>query len=132
MAYDHGLDPCPFCAIERHRFLIETGHAIALLDAFPVTEGHTLVVPRHHVASIYELPGDEQSAIWALVAEVRVKLFAEYRPDGFNIGLNDGVAAGQTVMHAHIHVIPRRKGDVPDPRGGVRWIMANRAKYWKD
>lgn len=68
--------------------------------------------------------------MWKLVAEVRSRLTDDLQPDGFNIGLNDGEAAGQTVMHAHIHVIPRWKGDVPDPRGGVRWIIPDKARYW--
>ena len=90
-----------------------------------------LVVPRKHVRSIYELPAGEQASIWQLVGEVRVKLLAELKPDGFNIGLNDGLAAGQTIMHAHVHIIPRRNGDVPDPRGGVRWVIPGKAPYWK-
>jgi diadenosine tetraphosphate (Ap4A) HIT family hydrolase len=91
-----------------------------------------LVVPRKHVSSIYELGPQEQQSIWALVAEVRVLLLTGMNPpDGFNIGFNDGVAAGQTVSHAHVHVIPRRHGDVPDPRGGIRWVIADKAQYWK-
>jgi diadenosine tetraphosphate (Ap4A) HIT family hydrolase len=95
-----------------------------------LTEGHTLVIPRKHVSSIYELTAEEQSAIWSLVAEVRERLLTGLKPDAFNIGLNDGLAAGQTVEHAHVHVIPRRKGDVPDPRGGIRWIIDDKANYW--
>jgi diadenosine tetraphosphate (Ap4A) HIT family hydrolase len=89
-----------------------------------------LVVPRKHVSTIYELTTAEQKDIWDLVGEVRQRLLTGLKPDGFNIGFNDGLAAGQTVMHAHIHVIPRRNGDVPDPRGGIRWIIANNAPYW--
>ncbi len=77
-----------------------------------------LVVPRKHVASLFELEPTALTAIWEMVREVRAMLIQRYRPDGFNIGLNDGPAAGQTVMHAHIHLIPRGVGDVPDPRGG--------------
>ena len=95
-----------------------------------MTQGHTLVVPRRHVASIYELPADDQVALWALVGETRQRLQEDLQPDGFNIGLNDGEAAGQTILHAHIHVIPRRNGDVGDPRGGVRWIIPEKARYW--
>jgi diadenosine tetraphosphate (Ap4A) HIT family hydrolase len=72
----------------------------------------------------------ERAAVWALVAEVRGLLAEEFGPDGFTIGLNDGPAAGQTVPHAHVHVIPRRSGDVPDPRGGVRWVVPHKAAYW--
>ena len=76
------------------------------------------------------LSEEDQAALWRLVALVRGKLAAELKPDGFNVGVNDGPAAGQTVLHAHVHVIPRRKGDVADPRGGVRWIMPAKARYW--
>ena len=104
---------------------------MAVPDAHPVTEGHTLVVPRQHVTTIYELAAAEQKAIWALVAEVRERLLTGLKPDGFNNRFNDGLAAGQTVEHAHVHVIPRRAGDVPDPRGGIRWVIADNAAYWK-
>ena len=96
-----------------------------------MSEGHTLVVPTRHVISIYELTVTEQNVIWELVSEVRQRLLTDLKADGFNIGLNDGPAAGQTVMHAHVHVIPRWSGDVPDPRGGIRWVIADKAAYWK-
>jgi diadenosine tetraphosphate (Ap4A) HIT family hydrolase len=121
---------CPFCRPERTRVRLEGESAVAIPDGFPVTPGHTLVVPRRHVASLFELPADEQAAVWTLVARVRAVLLAELRPDGFTVGLNDGPSAGQTVMHAHVHVIPRRLGDVADPRGGVRWVVPDRAAYW--
>lgn len=123
---------CPFCTLDAARIVLENEFALALPDGFPVTEGHTLVVPRRHAASLFDLPDEEEAALWKLVALVRGKLLTELRPDGFNVGLNDGQAAGQTVMHAHVHVIPRRKGDVPDPRGGVRWIMPAKARYWTE
>jgi len=87
-------------------------------------------VPRRHVASLFDLSEAEQTDLWKLVALVRARLLAELKPDGFTIGVNDGVAAGQTVMHAHVHVIPRRQGDVADPRGGVRWVVPTKAAYW--
>jgi diadenosine tetraphosphate (Ap4A) HIT family hydrolase len=126
------LDHCPFCHLQEPRIQLENYFAAAILDAFPVSKGHTLVVPKRHVSSLFELPEEELAAVWQLVAVVRKKLLAELRPDGFNIGINDGTAAGQTVMHAHIHVIPRRKGDVADPRGGIRWIIADKARYWTE
>ncbi len=121
---------CPFCSVELSRIRIENEHAIAFSDAYPVADGHTLVIPRKHVRSIYELDSFKQSAIWDLVAIVRDRLLLGLKPDGFNIGVNDGLAAGQTVEHAHVHIIPRKSGDVPDPRGGMRWILAQHAKYW--
>ena len=121
---------CPFCHLETNRIRPESEFAVAFLDGFPISQGHTLVVPKRHVASLFELPAEEQAAVWALVARVRASLLAELRPDGFNVGLNDGTAAGQTVMHAHVHVIPRRHEDVADPRGGVRWVVPDKAAYW--
>jgi diadenosine tetraphosphate (Ap4A) HIT family hydrolase len=125
------LNSCPFCSIEPDRILIENDAAIAFSDSYPVADGHTLVAPRKHVGTVYELSTPEQAAIWTLVGEVRERLLARLKPNGFNIGLNDGVAAGQTILHAHVHVIPRRLGDVPDPRGGIRWVIADKAPYWK-
>lgn len=103
---------------------------MAIRDGFPVSPGHTLVIPRRHVASLAELTADEAGAIWSLLAEARSGLDAEFRPDGYNVGVNDGRAAGQTVMHLHVHLIPRYEGDRADPRGGVRWIFPDKADYW--
>jgi diadenosine tetraphosphate (Ap4A) HIT family hydrolase len=121
---------CPFCTLPKERVWLESKDSLAILDAFPLTAGHTLVIPRRHVLSVFELPEEQLQDLVAVVAKVRKVLKAKYNPDGFNIGTNDGVAAGQTVAHAHIHIIPRSKGDVPDPRGGIRWIMPQKAKYW--
>ncbi len=102
-----------------------------LLDLYPVTPGHMLIVPRRHIAGWSDATAAEKAA---LVEEVdRAKKLASSRDDtidGFNIGWNDGTAAGQTVMHLHLHVIPRRSGDVGDPRGGVRWVVPATAAYW--
>ena len=130
MLYSEIVTACPFCAMEPSRAWLETEYAIALPDAYPVADGHTLVVPRKHVRTIYELTRPEQNELWDLVVRVREHLITTSKPDGFNIGLNDGVAAGQTVEHAHIHVIPRRRGDVNEPRGGIRWVIADKVRYW--
>ena len=82
------------------------------------------------MAALFDLPAEEQLSLWSQVAVVRQLLIEQYNPDGFNVGVNEGLAAGQTVPHAHIHVIPRRRGDVPDPRGGVRWVIPAKAQYW--
>ena len=110
--------------------LLETEATLAIFDAYPVTEGHALVIPKRHVASVFELPREELDALWTQISAVRRLLADRYSPAGFNVGINDGLAAGQTVPHAHIHVIPRRAGDTADPRGGVRWIIPGKAKYW--
>jgi diadenosine tetraphosphate (Ap4A) HIT family hydrolase len=120
---------CPFCHPENSRITLGSDFAVAFPDRFPVAEGHMLVVPKRHVASLFDLPDEELAALWRLVAQVRLKLISELKPDGFTIGVNDGPAAGQTVLHAHVHIIPRRAGDVADPRGGVRWIMPEKAQY---
>lgn len=105
-------------------------HAIAFRDGYPLSEGHGLVVPRRHLASVFDGSPEEQAALWSLVAEFRAAMLRELSPAGFNVGVNDGAAAGQTVMHGHVHVIPRFEGDVADPRGGIRWILPEKAKYW--
>jgi len=121
---------CPFCVPEPSRLLVSEGLVLALRDGYPVSRGHSLIVPRRHVASFGEVSLDEQSAMLAMLQRVRAMLDAELRPDGYNIGINDGAAAGQTVMHVHMHVIPRYRGDRPDPRGGIRWIIPEKADYW--
>jgi diadenosine tetraphosphate (Ap4A) HIT family hydrolase len=122
---------CPFCNPDPSTVLLANEHALAFPDRFPVTPGHSLIVPKRHIVSFFEATKEEQAALFDLVAEIREKLRAERGPDGFNIGINDGSAAGQTVMHSHIHLIPRYAGDTQDPRGGVRWIMPEKAPYWK-
>lgn len=95
-----------------------------------MTEGHALVVPRRHVASWFEATPEEQAALLEGAGRVRAVILARGEVDGWNLGINDGAAAGQTVGHLHLHVIPRRHGDVDDPRGGVRWVVPARARYW--
>jgi diadenosine tetraphosphate (Ap4A) HIT family hydrolase len=104
--------------------------AAAFPDAFPLNDGHCLIVPRRHEADFLALTAEEQAAIWALVPAVRRHVEQTGAPDGYNIGINVGEAAGQTVAHAHLHVIPRYRADVPDPRGGIRWIIPAKAQYW--
>lgn len=122
---------CPFCNQDSTKIILANAHAIAIFDGFPVTLGHTLIAPKRHIDSFFEATKEEQAAMIDLLGETRQLLIAERNPDGFNIGINDGTAAGQTVMHLHIHLIPRYSGDTEDPRGGVRWIMPEKAPYWK-
>ena len=124
--------PCAFCErITSGNLLASNDLAGAFLDGYPVTPGHTLIIPRRHEANFLALTAAEQAAVWALVDIVRRQLDASDAPDGYNIGVNIGEAAGQTIAHAHLHVIPRRRGDVPDPRGGVRWVVPEKAAYWE-
>ena len=103
--------------------------SFAIRDAFPVSPGHTLIIPRRLVATWFDATTDEQHALLALANVVKAGLDAELSPDGYNIGINVGAAAGQTVMHLHMHVIPRYHGDMPDPRGGVRHVIPGKGNY---
>ena len=162
---------CPFCQIPPERIIAQNAHAFAIRDGFPVSLGHTLIIPRRHIGSFFDTTQDEKLALLELldVAKEQISpspslskrgdnsslslsgrdnssLYLSTKdgnlspplkkggeggfPTAFNIGINDGPAAGQTVPHLHIHLIPRYKGDMPDPRGGVRWIIPDKAKYW--
>jgi len=125
-----GMSACPFCNVDPARVSLENRVGLAIPSAYPVTAGHTLVISKVHAASLSELPLDDQLGLWELASLVRDRLREELHPEGFNIGINDGPVAGQTVMHVHIHIIPRRQGDVADPRGGIRWIIPEKARYW--
>jgi diadenosine tetraphosphate (Ap4A) HIT family hydrolase len=107
-------------------------HSLIIRDTLPVSPGHTLIIPKRHIASIFEATEDEMAALWYALKLARNELISELSPDGFNIGINDGLAAGQTILHLHIHLIPRYTGDMPDPRGGIRWIFPDKAVYWTD
>lgn len=104
--------------------------AFAIRDGFPVSPGHTLGITRRLAATWFDATPEEQVAVMALVNEVRRALDATHQPDGYNVGFNAGEAAGQTVPHLHVHVIPRYRGDRADPRGGVRWVLPDQADYW--
>ncbi|WP_109488544.1 HIT family protein [Occallatibacter savannae] len=125
------MSKCPFCQVDQSRVVLQSASAIAMRDEFPLTEGHTLIIPRPHVKSLYDLSAEDQLAAWDLVSDVRKNCKQELGIHAFNIGINDGAEAGQTIEHAHIHVIPRRIGDVVDPRGGIRNIIPARARYWE-
>ena len=123
---------CHFCNLDSSSIILVNDHAQAIYDGFPVTSGHSLIVPKRHIASFFEATKEEHAAMFDLLSEMRQLVLSEKRPNGFNIGINDGAAAGQTIMHLHIHLIPRYAGDTEDPRGGVRWIMPEKAPYWKN
>ena len=121
----------PFFPVEAGRVILEGANCLAFFDRYPVSHGHALIVPFRPVLSLFELDEHMQAEIWDTVRQVREILEERFNPAGFNIGVNDGQAAGQTVPHAHVHVIPRYAGDVPDPRGGVRWVLPEKAPYWR-
>lgn len=124
------LNPCPFCTLPPERIRLSNAMGWVIRDAFPVSPGHTLVIPKRHMGSFFDLCDDERNGLMALLAEARLGTEAEFAPAGYNIGINDGPAAGQTVPHLHIHLIPRFADDLPDPRGGVRWVIPAKARYW--
>lgn len=121
---------CPFCNLPAGRVIDRNDLAMALRDAYPVSPGHTLIVPVRHIGSFFEATEAERVALMGLLDSAKKQIDDEYRPDGYNVGINDGPAAGQTVPHVHIHLIPRYGGDRVDPRGGVRWIFPEKADYW--
>jgi len=121
---------CVFCAIPKDRIVAETALVVTIADGFPVSKGHTLVIPKRHIASPLDASDEEMVEIWQAIRVAAGRLRAKHHPAGFNIGVNDGAAAGQTVMHLHWHVIPRYQGDQPDPRGGIRRIFPALADYW--
>jgi diadenosine tetraphosphate (Ap4A) HIT family hydrolase len=121
---------CPFCTLPTERIVVSNLHGVVIRDGFPVSPGHTLIIPRRHVGSFFDIDATERDALMALLGEAKRRLDREFSPDGYNIGINDGAAAGQTVPHLHIHLIPRYSGDRADPRGGVRWIIPEKADYW--
>ena len=122
---------CIFCNLPLQRVWFEEKNVLVLRDAYPISNGHSLIIPKRHVQSIFELNEDEISDVFLALKKAKNEIHTNLKPDGFNVGINDGVAAGQTVMHLHIHLIPRFLGDIDDPRGGVRWIFPEKAKYWQ-
>lgn len=120
---------CPFCQPARGRIIFENPLVLALWDAFPVNRGHALIIPRRHVPIWFDASAEERVALMTAVDEARDLIVSRFAPDGFNIGINVGQAAGQTVFHLHVHLIPRYDGDVPDPRGGVRWVIPAKGNY---
>src|SRR5688500_13598345 len=121
---------CPFCNLQESRIVQASSHCLVMLDAYPVSPWHTLIIPRRHVASFFEASEEERLDLLQLLKGARRDLLKRHRPNGFNIGINDGEAAGQPVAHLHIHLIPRYSGDRSDPRGGVRWVLPDKADYW--
>ena len=128
-SFDHRQDGCVFCEAE-DRVIEENELAFVIEDAYAVTPGHSLVISCRHVTDYFELYQSERNAINQLLRSQRELLLAsDDSIDGFNVGSNIGIVAGQTVSHVHVHLIPRRKGDVDDPSGGVRGVISNRQKY---
>ena len=129
MTHD-AVQSCPFCQLAAADIVAENTFHVVIRDRFPVSLGHSLLIPKRHVASLFELTAEEFNALHELLHSTRAQLDEQYQPDGYNIGVNVGAAAGQTVFHLHVHVMPRYVGDCADPRGGVRWVLPLSAVYW--
>lgn len=123
------MTTCPFCGLDDRQILASNRSVWAIADAFPVNPGHTLVVTKRHVEHFFVLSPEERADVIEMLATVYKALKKDHKLDGVNVGMNVGDAAGQTVKHAHVHVIPRFRGDVEDPRGGVRGVVPARRLY---
>lgn len=121
---------CLFCALPQARIVMANDLAIAIRDSFPVSPGHMLIIPKRHIATFFDTSDEERLSMFELLDRAKRSLDTELQPAAYNIGVNDGPAAGQTIPHLHVHLIPRYMGDDDDPRGGVRWIFPEKAKYW--
>jgi diadenosine tetraphosphate (Ap4A) HIT family hydrolase len=123
------LKQCPFCQLEKTSVVLENELAFAFFDKYPVQKGHLLIVPRRHVETYFDAAAEEIASIHLLIRQGKELLDENYHPDGYNIGVNVGYYGGQTVMHLHFHLIPRYKGDVSDPKGGIRKAIPNLVPY---
>ncbi len=123
--------PCPFCHPDPSRVFYEGNLVLGLWDGFPVSEGHALLIPRRHVPTWFDATPEERMELMGAIDIVRKNILDRFAPDGFNLGVNIGEAAGQTVFHLHLHVIPRYRGDVEDPTGGVRHVIPAKGNYLK-
>ena len=124
------LSSCPFCNLDSDReVIIENRTVYSMYDKFPVSKGHAIIIPKRHCTDYFELTSEEQISCWEMVNDLKIILTEKYHPDGFNIGINVSEAAGQTIPHVHIHLMPRYKGDVKEPEGGVRGVIPEKRKY---
>jgi len=127
---DYNESNCPFCHLTKNIEIIsENDLARATFDLYPVSKGHCLIIPRRHFSSFFEINREEYLAVFDLIELIKEILDKRFSPNGYNIGINIGEAAGQTVPHCHFHVIPRYKGDMDNPRGGVRHVIPEKGKY---
>lgn len=123
-------EKCPFCRLSRKvEIICETATCVAFYDGYPVSPGHALIIPKRHVASYFDLTNHEREAMNVTLQYVKQKIDERFHPDGYNVGININKAAGQSVFHCHMHLIPRYKGDVENPKGGVRGVIPKKQKY---
>lgn len=120
---------CIFCHLTPEQIIAENSLCIAIRDGFPLSNGHTLIIPKRHVANYFDLTPEETAAMQALMHQIKVQIDNDLIPDGYNIGINVNAAAGQTIFHVHMHLIPRYIGDVENPKGGVRGVIPGKQRY---
>ena len=122
--------PCIFCKIDKKNIIFENDYAYASYDSYPVSKFHSLIIPKRHISDFFELKENELVSCYEIIRHVKAVIEKKDKlVKGFNIGTNAGLISGQTIMHCHIHVIPRRKGDVDNPQGGVRGVIPLKQHY---
>jgi len=123
-------NPCLFCNTTKKEIIFENDLAVATYDSYPVSKFHSLIIPKRHIKSYYELTNEEILACHDLIKKIKNRIKSEdISVTGFNIGNNSGKSAGQSILHCHIHLIPRREGDVENPQGGVRGVIPSKQHY---
>lgn len=121
---------CLFCDIQNtDKVVVQNDLAFAIFDGFPVSDGHALIIPKRHAETYFDLTDDEVVAMKELAMQMKQIIIEKYHPIGFNVGFNCGMQGGQTIFHAHMHIIPRYEGDIENPRGGIRNIIKSKTKY---
>lgn len=123
------ITDCPFCEVSDSEIVLNNELCFARWDKFPVSDGHALIIPFRHFSNYFDATQHEKNAIWSLVEDMKHEIRQEHSPDGYNIGVNIGRAAGQTIPHLHVHIIPRYEGDMDDPKGGIRGVIPKKQKY---
>lgn len=121
---------CLLCTLPPERIIDRCGLTLTIRDGFPVSPGHTLIITRRHTPTFFDLRKEELFAVSEAIQKAKGILDREFNPDGYNIGVNNGEDAGQSIPHLHVHLIPRYQGDVENPKGGVRWVIPENADYW--
>lgn len=129
MVVSNKKNDCPFCEVSASEIVLKNKLCFARWDKYPVSDGHILIIPFRHFSNYFDTTEDEKNAIWSLVEDVKHVIRQEHSPDGYNIGMNIGRAAGQSIPHLHVHIIPRYEGDMDDPKGGVRGVISEKQKY---
>ena len=120
---------CVFCNVSKEKIVYENEHFIGIFDGFPVTKGHSLLISKRHVKTYFGLTSEEKMSLDDGIVWMKTYLDRKFSPDGYNIGINNGVSAGQTILHLHLHLIPRYIGDVENPKGGVRGVIPSKQSY---